>query len=84
MNGIFYRTFRWLWKEVGNNLEKYRCYSILVGECGGKNYHLVHPSADLERTEMLSYFQTLCPRIAMAEGDSLIFVSEKVIDFFSF
>lgn len=41
-------TFRWLWKNVGQNLETYRTYPRLSGECGGKNFHLVHPSADLE------------------------------------
>ncbi|CAG7731933.1 unnamed protein product, partial [Allacma fusca] len=41
-------TFNTLWKQVGQKLEHYRNYPRLVGECGGKNYHLVHPSADLE------------------------------------
>lgn len=38
-------TFRKLWKGVGENLENYRTYPKLVGETGGKNYHMVHPSA---------------------------------------
>ncbi|XP_049887581.1 delta-1-pyrroline-5-carboxylate dehydrogenase, mitochondrial [Pectinophora gossypiella] len=41
-------TFNWLWKEVGNNIDKYRNYPRLIGECGGKNYHFVHPSADVD------------------------------------
>ncbi|XP_033113584.1 delta-1-pyrroline-5-carboxylate dehydrogenase, mitochondrial-like [Anneissia japonica] len=41
-------TFRHLWKKVGNNLEKYKTFPRLVGECGGKNYHLVHPTADVQ------------------------------------
>ncbi len=40
-------TFRWLWKQVGQNLESYRTFPRLSGECGGKNFHLVHESADL-------------------------------------
>ncbi|XP_063852762.1 delta-1-pyrroline-5-carboxylate dehydrogenase, mitochondrial-like [Scylla paramamosain] len=41
-------TFQRLWGQVGNNLAKYRSFPKLVGECGGKNYHLIHPSADPE------------------------------------
>lgn len=41
-------TFRWLWKAVGQNLETYDTFPRLSGECGGKNFHLVHPSADME------------------------------------
>ncbi|KAA0203415.1 hypothetical protein HAZT_HAZT004543 [Hyalella azteca] len=40
-------TFNRLWTQVGNNLSKYRNFPRLVGECGGKNYHLVHSSADV-------------------------------------
>jgi 1-pyrroline-5-carboxylate dehydrogenase len=31
---------------VGENINNYRNYPKLIGECGGKNYHFVHPSAD--------------------------------------
>jgi 1-pyrroline-5-carboxylate dehydrogenase len=41
-------TFQWLWKAVGENLEKYTGFPKLVGECGGKNYHFVHPTAEIE------------------------------------
>lgn len=41
-------TFNWLWNEVGKNLNLYRNYPRLIGECGGKNYHFVHPSADVQ------------------------------------
>merc|ERR1712027_189715 len=41
-------TFQWLWKAVGQNLEKYTGFPRLVGECGGKNYHFVHPTAEVE------------------------------------
>ncbi|HEX5569468.1 MAG TPA: L-glutamate gamma-semialdehyde dehydrogenase [Streptomyces sp.] len=40
------RTFQYLWKTVGNNIEKYRTYPRLVGETGGKDFILAHPSAD--------------------------------------
>lgn len=38
-------TFNWLWKHVALNLENYTVYPRLIGECGGKNFHLIHPSA---------------------------------------
>ncbi|CAD0195831.1 unnamed protein product [Chrysodeixis includens] len=41
-------TFNWLWNEVGKNLKHYHNYPRLIGECGGKNYHFVHPSADVQ------------------------------------
>lgn len=41
-------TFNRLWMQVGQNLGKYKNYPKLVGECGGKNFHFVHPSADIE------------------------------------
>ncbi|XP_015436629.1 PREDICTED: delta-1-pyrroline-5-carboxylate dehydrogenase, mitochondrial [Dufourea novaeangliae] len=41
-------TFNRLWMQVGQNLGKYKNYPKLIGECGGKNYHFVHPSADWE------------------------------------
>lgn len=39
-------TFNWMWKKVGENLEAYRSYPKLVGETGGKDFVVVHPSAD--------------------------------------
>lgn len=40
-------TFRRLWKQVGDNIDIYSNFPKLVGECGGKNFHLVHRSADV-------------------------------------
>ncbi|MFD5027968.1 L-glutamate gamma-semialdehyde dehydrogenase [Streptomyces sp. NPDC058373] len=39
-------TFQHLWKTVGNNIAKYRTYPRLVGETGGKDFVVAHPSAD--------------------------------------
>ncbi|WP_330439382.1 L-glutamate gamma-semialdehyde dehydrogenase [Streptomyces griseoaurantiacus] len=39
-------TFQYLWKTVGANIEKYRTYPRLVGETGGKDFVVAHPSAD--------------------------------------
>lgn len=39
-------VFRNLWKEIGNNIENYRAYPRIVGETGGKDFVMVHKSAD--------------------------------------
>ena len=39
-------TFRHLWRTVGENIARYRNYPRLVGETGGKDFVIVHPSAD--------------------------------------
>lgn len=39
-------VFQNIWKEVGNNIHKYRSYPRIVGETGGKNFVLVHESAN--------------------------------------
>jgi 1-pyrroline-5-carboxylate dehydrogenase len=39
-------TFQHLWRTVGANITRYRNYPRLVGETGGKDFVIVHPSAD--------------------------------------
>lgn len=39
-------TFKKLWRVVGDNLDTYRSYPRIVGETGGKDFIVVHPSAD--------------------------------------
>jgi 1-pyrroline-5-carboxylate dehydrogenase len=39
-------TFQHLWRTVGENIGKFRDYPRLVGETGGKDFVIVHPSAD--------------------------------------
>ncbi|XP_036323069.1 delta-1-pyrroline-5-carboxylate dehydrogenase, mitochondrial-like [Rhagoletis pomonella] len=41
-------TFKTLWKLVANKIDDYKNYPRLVGECGGKNFHFIHPSAHVE------------------------------------
>ena len=38
-------VFRHLWKTIGNNIEKYKSYPRIVGETGGKDFVVMHPSA---------------------------------------
>jgi 1-pyrroline-5-carboxylate dehydrogenase len=39
-------TFRALWRGVAENLDRYRAFPRLVGETGGKDFIVAHPSAD--------------------------------------
>src|SRR4051794_40810820 len=42
-------TFQHLWRTVGENLASYRGYPRLVGETGGKDFVIAHPSAELDQ-----------------------------------
>ncbi|WP_193047631.1 L-glutamate gamma-semialdehyde dehydrogenase [Mycolicibacterium baixiangningiae] len=48
-------TFQHLWREVGANIERYEGYPRLVGETGGKDFVVAHPSAqpDVLRTALI-------------------------------
>jgi 1-pyrroline-5-carboxylate dehydrogenase len=39
-------VFRQLWKAIGNNIENYKSYPRIVGETGGKDFIMVHESAN--------------------------------------
>jgi 1-pyrroline-5-carboxylate dehydrogenase len=41
-------VFRELWRKAGNNIGQYKSYPRLVGETGGKNAVVAHPSADVD------------------------------------
>jgi 1-pyrroline-5-carboxylate dehydrogenase len=41
-------TFQHLWGTVGKNISGYRGYPRIVGETGGKDFVLAHPSADVD------------------------------------
>ncbi|HYH35093.1 MAG TPA: L-glutamate gamma-semialdehyde dehydrogenase [Nocardioides sp.] len=41
-------TFGHLWRTVTENLASYRAYPRLVGETGGKDFVIAHPSADID------------------------------------
>jgi len=39
-------VFQSMWKTIGNNIANYRNYPRIVGETGGKDFIVAHPSAD--------------------------------------
>jgi len=40
------KVFQTLWQIIGKNIAKYKTYPRIVGETGGKDFVVVHPSAD--------------------------------------
>lgn len=46
--------FKKLWKDIASNLDKYKQYPRIVGETGGKNFHLIHKSADIRNAVVQS------------------------------
>jgi 1-pyrroline-5-carboxylate dehydrogenase len=41
-------TFHHLWRTIATNLDTYRSYPRIVGETGGKDFVIAHPSADVD------------------------------------
>jgi 1-pyrroline-5-carboxylate dehydrogenase len=41
-------VFQGIWREIGGSIERYRNYPRIVGETGGKDFVLAHPSADAD------------------------------------
>lgn len=38
-------VFQHIWKQIGNNISGYKSYPRIVGETGGKDFIIAHPSA---------------------------------------
>ena len=41
-------VFNHMWKQIGENISNYRSYPRIVGETGGKDFVMVHPTADVD------------------------------------
>ena len=41
-------VFQDVWKSIGNNIHKYKSYPRIVGETGGKDFILAHPTANAD------------------------------------
>lgn len=40
------KVFQTIWQTIGNNISNYKSYPRIVGETGGKDFVIAHPSAD--------------------------------------
>ncbi|WP_353147095.1 L-glutamate gamma-semialdehyde dehydrogenase [Flavobacterium sp.] len=41
--------FKEIWKKIGTNIHNYKTYPRIVGETGGKDFVLAHPSANIKQ-----------------------------------
>ncbi|TRZ41392.1 L-glutamate gamma-semialdehyde dehydrogenase [Robertkochia solimangrovi] len=52
-SGIHYTgstaVFKDLWKKIGNNIDRYKTYPRIVGETGGKDFIIAHPSSNTKQ-----------------------------------
>ncbi|MFC2137857.1 L-glutamate gamma-semialdehyde dehydrogenase [Bacteroidota bacterium] len=52
--GIHYtgstEVFQSIWERIGKNIKKYKSYPRIVGETGGKDFIVVHKSANIKQT----------------------------------
>ncbi|ADQ81859.1 L-glutamate gamma-semialdehyde dehydrogenase [Riemerella anatipestifer] len=42
------KVFQGMWKLIGDNIHNYKSYPRIVGETGGKDFVIAHPSANVE------------------------------------
>jgi 1-pyrroline-5-carboxylate dehydrogenase len=42
-------VFKDIWKKIGNNIHNYKTYPRIVGETGGKDFILAHPTANTKQ-----------------------------------
>ncbi|KIA84982.1 1-pyrroline-5-carboxylate dehydrogenase [Kaistella solincola] len=42
------KVFQSMWKTIGDNIHQYKTYPRIVGETGGKDFVMVHPSANVD------------------------------------
>lgn len=42
------KVFQGMWKMIGDNIHQYKTYPRIVGETGGKDFVMVHPSAQAD------------------------------------
>ena len=42
-------VFKSIWEKIGNNIKNYKSYPKIVGETGGKDFIIAHPSAQPEQ-----------------------------------
>jgi 1-pyrroline-5-carboxylate dehydrogenase len=43
-------VFQNIWKTIGNNIQKFKTYPRIVGETGGKDFIMIHKTAEAEST----------------------------------
>lgn len=72
------KVFMNLYKDIANNLENYKSYPRIVGETGGKNFHVVHKSALVPNAAKNTVRGAFEFQGQKCSATSRVFVSESV------
>jgi 1-pyrroline-5-carboxylate dehydrogenase len=70
--------FKMLWRQMASNLDIYRSYPRIVGEAGGKNFHLVHQSAHVQNAVLQTIRSAFEYNGQKCSACSRVYVSESV------
>lgn len=71
-------VFQDIWKTIGNNIHKYKTYPRIVGETGGKDFILVHKSADVEASATAIVRGAFEYQGQKCSAASRVYISDKV------
>lgn len=73
-------VFQHLWKTIGNNISKYKSYPRIVGETGGKDYIVIHKSADVQAASVAISRGAFEFQGQKCSAASRVYISESVYD----
>lgn len=78
-------VFKQLYGQIASNLAKdlYREYPRVVGETGGKNFHLIHPSASIDHAVLSTLRGAFEFQGQKCSANSRLYVAESVWEEFS-
>ena len=71
-------VFQGMWKTIGANIEQYRNYPRIVGETGGKDFIVAHPTADAEAVATAIIRGSFEYQGQKCSAASRVFVSENL------
>ena len=73
-------VFQALWKIIGQNIHKYKSYPRIVGETGGKDYIVIHQSADTEAAAVAMSRGAFEFQGQKCSAASRVYLSESIYD----
>lgn len=78
------RVFKDLYKKISDNvaLDKYRDFPRIVGETGGKNFHLIHPSASIVHSALSTIRGAFEYQGQKCSATSRLYVAKSIWDDF--
>jgi len=71
-------TFNYIWRTIGQNIEKYRSYPRIVGETGGKDFMVIYDDADPVTTAVAMVASGFGYQGRKCSALSRVYVSEKM------